>query len=233
WMKPQVFTTTTSASLPPSLLPSSSPSVSLQPPASSRAASSSESTSFLAQPSVTSRTERPRPPAPPDSPPVDGTEPADDTPEDYGRPGPAAAAGAPHSGTSRRTALASRQCTREACRLSVTMLTVPGGTGFLPLTRTFTPDGLPRIMTTRCFSVQFIELPAYTMPLNNVAPVRLFSWTQQFCVAVSLICSLLGWCCWATTDGEPEAATLGLAAVLGFWTWASWLAAVAGCDAKC
>src|SRR5262249_17025149 len=51
-----------------------------EPPASSRPASSSESTSFLAHPSVTSRT-------------VCFV--ADDTPADYGKPPPAAAAGGP------------------------------------------------------------------------------------------------------------------------------------------
>src|SRR6266566_9075873 len=112
------------------------------------------------------------------------------------------------------------------------MLTEPFGTGFLPLTRTFTPDGLPRIMVTLCFSVQFIELPAYTMPLNSVAPLGLVSCTQQSCVAESLMCSRRGparWC--ATTAGDVL--TFGLDAVLGFCTRASCLAAVAGCEAKC
>src|SRR5215469_1576840 len=50
WMKPQVLTTTTSAS---------GRSVSAQPAVSSRAASSSESTSLRAQPRVTRRAVRP------------------------------------------------------------------------------------------------------------------------------------------------------------------------------
>src|SRR5215472_16508320 len=76
-MKPHVFTSTTSAARSPS--PASS-----QPPISSLAASSSESTSFLAQPSVTRRTERLVPGA---------AEPVDDTPADYGKAAPAKAAG--------------------------------------------------------------------------------------------------------------------------------------------
>src|SRR5215472_4161742 len=71
WMKPHVLTSTTSASPP-------SPSVRFQPPASSLAASSSESTSFRAQPSVTIRTVRL----------VGGAESVDDTPADYGKQGP-------------------------------------------------------------------------------------------------------------------------------------------------
>src|SRR5258707_15782154 len=81
WMKPQVLTTT----------PSAPSSARVQPAAPSRAASSSESTSFRAQPSVTRLTVRLVA--------LDAGSPAaewiDDTPADYGKParGTAPAAG--------------------------------------------------------------------------------------------------------------------------------------------
>src|SRR5260221_13239165 len=86
-MKRQVLTSTTSASLP------SSPARS-QPPASSRAGSSSESTSFLAHPSVTSRTVCLVAEGAPGGDTARGrAAPADDPPPDYGKPLSAAAAG--------------------------------------------------------------------------------------------------------------------------------------------
>src|SRR5580692_2403045 len=78
-MKPQVLTSTTSAS--------SALSDSCQPPSSRRAASSSESTSFLAQPRVTRLTLRL----------ARTSSPLDDTPADYGKcPAAGAPAQAPH-----------------------------------------------------------------------------------------------------------------------------------------
>src|SRR5690348_17953644 len=80
WMNPQVLTMTTSA-------PSVSPGpVTVQPAASSRAASSSESTSLRAQPRVIRLTVRPARPA---------VGSRDGTPADYGKPASAAPADAP------------------------------------------------------------------------------------------------------------------------------------------
>src|SRR6266487_6064507 len=109
------------------------------------------------------------------------------------------------------------------------MLTEPGGIGFLPFTSIFTPDGFPRTILTGWRSVQFIELPAYTIPLNRVAPVTLVIWTQQSRTAVSVMCMRRGACRTAAGD----VVILGLDAVLGFCTRASCLAAVAECEAKC
>src|SRR5690348_4839579 len=79
WMNPQVLTMTTSA-------PSVSPGpVTVQPAASSRAASSSESTSLRAQPRVIRLTVRPARPA---------VGSRDGTPADYGKPASAAPADA-------------------------------------------------------------------------------------------------------------------------------------------
>src|SRR5215469_11936389 len=78
WMKPQVLTRTTSAS---------APSARVQPAASSRAASSSESTSLRAQPSVTRLTLRL----------AAGFCRLDDTPADYGKPAHGMALATPFS----------------------------------------------------------------------------------------------------------------------------------------
>src|ERR1019366_4844491 len=91
WMNPQVLTSTTSVS---------PPSASVQPPASSRAASSSESTSFRAQPSVTRLTVRPV---------TRGAFWLDDTPADYGKP---AGAKSPAGGCDRSRISAGRLLVR-------------------------------------------------------------------------------------------------------------------------
>src|SRR5690349_1597294 len=89
WMNPQVLTMTTSA-------PSVSPGpVTVQPAASSRAASSSESTSLRAQPRVIRLTVRPARPA---------VGSRDGTPADYGKPASAAPADAPTHPPTRPTA---------------------------------------------------------------------------------------------------------------------------------
>src|SRR6266487_6528479 len=64
---------------------------------------------------------------------------------------------------------------RPARRLSVTEVIDPGGTGFLPFTLTRTPAGFPMVMLTGRRSIQFIALPAYTVPLKMVWPVAVVS----------------------------------------------------------
>src|SRR5712692_5274626 len=113
--------------------------------------------------------------------------------------------------------------------MSVSMLTDTRGTAFLPLKSTFTPDGFPSTILTGWRSVQYIVLPAYTMPLNSVAPEAAMTWTQQSRTAVSLMCRRRG--AWRTAAGEVE--TFGLDAVDGFCTCASCFAAVGECEAKC
>ena len=121
WMKPQVFTKTTLAS---------SSSVSSQPEAVRRAASSSESTSLRAQPRVTRLTVR-------------GADAGRrDTPRAY----PAAWVFVP------------------GLKLRVTG-TVLSGFWRWPLTVRMTPPGLPSRTSTACFSVHFIEAPAWITPM--------------------------------------------------------------------
>src|SRR5215468_2744670 len=123
WMNPQVLTRTTSA-------PSVSPGpVTVQPAASSRAASSSESTSLRAQPREIRLTVRPARPA---------VGSRDGTPADYGKPAsapPAAAQAAPDV-----PRLPGR-------KLSVTgWFTPAGGPADVPFTNSVTPPGLPSFM---------------------------------------------------------------------------------------
>ena len=128
WMKPQVFTRTTLAS------PSE---VSSQPAAVSRAASSSESTSLRAQPSVTRLTVR---------------------------SDPAGLEGAGLEGEGTPRAYPGDCVVVPGLKLSVTGLMLLGFWR-LPFTVRTTPPGLPRRTLTACFSVQLIEEPAGTTPM--------------------------------------------------------------------
>src|SRR5271166_6171206 len=131
WMKPQVFTRTTLAS------PSE---VSSQPAAVSRAASSSESTSLRAQPSVTRLTVRS----------------ADSAGADLAR------AEEEREGTPR--AYPGDCVVVPGLKLSVTGL-VLFGFWRLPFTVRTIPPGLPSRTFTACFSVHVIEEPAGTTPM--------------------------------------------------------------------
>ena len=129
WMKPQVFTSTTLAS------PSE---VSSQPDAVSRAASSSESTSLRAQPSVTRLTVRRA---------------------DRGRTRDVETHREPTQGTGW-----SARLTRAGLKLSVTG-TVLSGFWRWPFTVRTTPPGLPSRTSTAFFSVQVREEPAWITPM--------------------------------------------------------------------
>src|SRR5215831_300021 len=145
WMNPQVLTRTTSA-------PSVSPGpVTVQPAASSRAASSSESTSLRAQPREIRLTVRPARPA---------VGSRDGTPADYGKPASAAPADAPTTTPAVATPPTAAQVAPDAPRLpgrklSVTGWLVPaGGPAGEPFTTSVTPPGLPSFMWTRWCTTQ-------------------------------------------------------------------------------
>src|SRR5258708_18043597 len=148
-MKPQVLTSTTSAS---------ASTARVQPAASSRAASSSESTSFRAQPSVTRLTLRP---VAFDAVSCEvGSSAAgwlrlDDTPADYGN---CAGGMAPDAG--------SPSCQPVVFgpgpRLSVTGLVEPAWTAFLPFSVSESPPGLHTNSFTSVSSLHRINMPSCT-----------------------------------------------------------------------
>ena len=131
WMKPQVFTRTTLAS--PSEVRS-------QPAAVSRAASSSESTSLRAQPSVTRLTVR-----------------------------AAGLAGAGLAGAEEEREGTPRAYPGDCVVVPGLKLSVTGVVLFgfwrLPFTVRTTPPGLPSRTFTACFSVHVIEEPAGITPM--------------------------------------------------------------------
>src|SRR5262245_56361397 len=140
-MKPHVLTRTTFA------WPASSSLASVQPAASSRPASSSESTSLRAQPRVTRLTVRS---------PGCGFSMLGDTPADYGKTGRAQAA-APG-----RQPDAWLGSFLPGPRLSVTGPVEPGLPRFLPFTVSRIPAGLPICIVTAWWNLHVLELPPTT-----------------------------------------------------------------------
>src|SRR5271169_3671160 len=140
-MKPQVFTNTTLAS--PSEVRS-------QPDAVSRAASSSESTSLRAQPSVTRLTVRP----------ADSDRADSDRADSDG----AGLAGADPEREGTPRAYPGDCVVVPGLKLSVTGVVLFGFWRW-PFTVRTTPPGLPRRTFTACFSVHVMEEPAGTTPI--------------------------------------------------------------------